>query len=374
MSSYEENMSQALLMLSKALKTIKQDVDGSEGDNRLEIMKGEMRKILIELSKDKDDFHIIDIQTLIKQYRDKYGRLLYSEITSYSYELSESDSEKYARFLSNIERLLESYVNKDQKCENEDTKLVIKIWDHVNLANSQFTKLKLSDEFISEQFAIKIKPILDESETTKEELEKTKKDLDSSKKELYSQLISIVSIFVAISFVMFGGMSLMNNLFDYSALKRIPLLEMLCAGSLIGIVMIFAIYAFIVFILRITGKLDYTLEEKEEIKKISDYINELHSDDKENEDLKKELTKYLKDKKYIKLPYRRLVVILCLILLLIMGISGITCIWQSGAYPQQQIEESETVQETVIQPDQDNNFNQEVESTGNNQSIETNKK
>ena len=65
---------------------------------------------------------------------------------------------------------------------------------------------------------------------------------------------SIVSIFDGIAFVMFVGMSLLNSLFDFSGMQSVPVNELLCLGSLIGIVIIAAIYAFMIFILRLTGK------------------------------------------------------------------------------------------------------------------------
>lgn len=267
MSKHEDNMSKILLELSKALDKVKLDSLDSPGNDRLEIMKGEMGEVLLELTKDNDDFDTNRVKSLINQYNESYGRLLYSEITSYSYDLSEKDSEKYARFLSNIERVLEEYVKDDMKCENKDTKLIIKIWDHVNLANNQFTKLKISDQLISEKLALKIEPILSESEKIKKDLEETniklensKIELENSKKELYTQLITIVSIFVSILFVMFGGMSLLNNLFDYSEMTSIPLLEMICGGSLIGIIMVCSVYMFVLFILRVTGKIEEGIE------------------------------------------------------------------------------------------------------------------
>ena len=51
---------------------------------------------------------------------------------------------------------------------------------------------------------------------------------------------------------MFGGMSLINGLFDFSNMKSIPLIELICLGSITGIIMISAIYAFIIFSLRLS--------------------------------------------------------------------------------------------------------------------------
>ena len=67
-----------------------------------------------------------------------------------------------------------------------------------------------------------------------------------------SQMIAIVAIFVSISFVMFGGMSLINDLFTHIDGQPVPLVELICLGCLIGIVMIVVMYCFVMFILSIT--------------------------------------------------------------------------------------------------------------------------
>ena len=83
-------------------------------------------------------------------------------------------------------------------------------------------------------------------------MESIENKVSASLEAINTQLISIVSIFVAISFVMFGGMSLLNNLFDYSRLERIPLIEMLCGGSLIGLIIVAVMYGFILLVLKLT--------------------------------------------------------------------------------------------------------------------------
>lgn len=228
-------------------------------------------------------------------------------------------------------------------------KLMFKFRDHVNLANIQLEAIKkISDsslDDVREQFkeeSMRIANSLYEASTSlNTKVDETEEKISDAKKELYSQLISIVSIFVAIAFVMFGGISLMNNLFDYSGLERVPIMEMICAGALIGIVMILSLYAFIIFVLHVTGKLDYIEED---------------------------------NKKVIRAPYRNLTFASCGILVVVMVVIFLLNMCQQSMNPQQQIKESKTVQKIVVQPDQDNNSNQEGESTGNNQSIETNKK
>ena len=79
-----------------------------------------------------------------------------------------------------------------------------------------------------------------------------KKDIETQKDSLLSQMIAIVAIFVGISFVMFGGMSLINDLFTHVDGQPVPLVELICLGCLIGIVMIIVMYCFIMFILSVT--------------------------------------------------------------------------------------------------------------------------
>lgn len=67
---------------------------------------------------------------------------------------------------------------------------------------------------------------------------------------------------MAISFVMFGGMTLLNNLFDYSGMKFIPVIEMLCLGALVGLIIVDSIYAFIIMIFYLTNKAKEIQEQK----------------------------------------------------------------------------------------------------------------
>lgn len=84
---------------------------------------------------------------------------------------------------------------------------------------------------------------------TQEQIAHMKTDI---MKEMLTQLISVVAIFVGIAFVMFGGMSLLNDLFDFSNMKVVPLTEIICLGSLFGLIIIYVIYAFIIFVYKIT--------------------------------------------------------------------------------------------------------------------------
>lgn len=277
-------------------------------------MKKQMRNILDMLSAEKEHCDKQRLLENLKQYLDNYGRVLYSEVTVYLYKLSDENSKKLEIVISNIDSLLEECVDDDPKVENRETKVILKLWDHINLANNQLNTLKMSDETIHNKIALQANPISDD-------LKKTKEDLDASKKELYTQLISIVSIFVAIAFVLFGGMSLMNNLFNYENIDKITLFEMMCAGSLIGIVMIMSIYVFIVFVLKITGKYDYSEVQRDNTKNLTDLVSQIYENANKSL-LGKIFALITYGKSKVKAPYRNVVAVVCFILLIIMIVSG----------------------------------------------------
>ena len=253
----EKAIVNALKQFAKAF-----DYLGSDS-NSIEKTKKSLHNLLEKLMENSKSFDPETFVDELNEYIDSDKRLLYSEITLKVNELYEKDDEKLSTLLSNLDKLYEyqfdKVLNEDVEKNEKLKKIIIKLWDHVNLANVQIDKLKMSDK----EFQKRIDPTISKIQESNDYFEKAKKDLiaeidntkrevSDTKKDIYTQLITIVSVFVAIAFVMFGGMSLLNNLFDYSSLKRVPLLEMLCCGSLIGIIIINAIYAFIVLILKIT--------------------------------------------------------------------------------------------------------------------------
>ena len=52
-------------------------------------------------------------------------------------------------------------------------------------------------------------------------------------KEMNVQLISLVAIFTALSFLVFGGISSLDNIFDGA--KNIPILKLIVVGSIWGL-------------------------------------------------------------------------------------------------------------------------------------------
>lgn len=260
----------------------------------------------------------LSLQELVEQFKEyfkKHERFLYSSITPFLIGLNNEKRD----FL--LQKFIELSHSEEIATLSEKLQVkFLKLYDHVNLVISQNANFNTPRENIA-------KIVNEETKTISQKINKVSKkakiDIESSKKELYTQLISIVSIFVAISFVMFGGMSLLNNLFDYSEMKSIPLLEMICGGSLIGIVMITVIYAFIVFVLRLTGKfekIDYEVDSN----KLDTLVKLEEKLEKRDSCMLFKLIKIvINGRNEIKHPYRRVVSIVCGFLAIVCVATGI---------------------------------------------------
>ena len=221
--------------------------------------------MLNELCIPTKEFEIKVFLQKLNDYLDNDYRLLYSEFTNTIISCNVKNDQKVGIIISNLENCIEYSMNENNNVSESIKKTLIKLWDHANLASNQYNYFMTTDD----AFLSKINPILNskvgdlkteyktlsnEVESAKSQLIKVAKDSEDIKNKITSDFIAMISIFVGIAFVMFGGMTLLNNLFDFSDMQTIPLIEVVCLGSLMGIIMITIIYAFITFVLRLTEK------------------------------------------------------------------------------------------------------------------------
>lgn len=221
----------------------------------LETIQAETVNLAKSLNTPEQEFNIDDFEKLLDDYLTKYSRILYSSFTAYIYRLkSEKKDKEIDNMSGNLVSIISSF-NVEEKIKDRQ-KILLKLYDHISLATRQASTMEVTKE--------KVDPyILKATETIKSQLEnlnqdmiaykeRMRADIEAQKDSLMSQMIAIVAIFVGISFVMFGGMSLINDLFTHVDGQPVPLVELICLGCLIGIVMIVVMYCFIMFILSIT--------------------------------------------------------------------------------------------------------------------------
>ena len=207
----------------------------------------EMDAICEMLSVATQEFEPKNFFDKIYNYIIQNDRLLYSQMTNYIFPLSD---EEFGVLQTNIDNVVhymygeefskdfaEEIKIKAHKLQLERTqRTVLKMWDHVNLARRQYVMFHHKDADYEK--------IVDE-----------KMEIAGAKisKEMNIQLISLVAIFTALSFLVFGGISSLDNIF--AGAKDIPILKLVVVGSVWGFCIMNMLFVFMFFIAKIT-KLD----------------------------------------------------------------------------------------------------------------------
>ena len=186
---------------------------------------------LIELMlNDKEDSKNLDEKFRVKYIEieneiiEKDIRLLYSEITKEMYKI---DLEKRNIVSTNMEFLNQIYLGRLNQIENKvpdytelirKNKLITKIYDHFALSLAQidriFTEIKSSESNLSRLVSIAKDSVIELNSRTNDIYTLTDKSRDLEKRfdRINFDVISILGVFTGISFILFGGLSLLSNI------------------------------------------------------------------------------------------------------------------------------------------------------------------
>lgn len=175
-------------------------------------------------------FHSMDFVKTLSGYIDKHERLLYVEITNC---MSEFDERKRATLLTNMDAVVSYVYSKEYEENAEVRKVVLKLWDHVNLVKRQLDLFTITDEHMPQVIENKMKEISN----------------DVSKK-VTEQLISLIAIFTALSFLVFGGISSLDNIFIGA--QDIPVVKLMIVGFIWCFCIMNLIFVFMFFIAKLT--------------------------------------------------------------------------------------------------------------------------
>lgn len=218
-----------------------------EKSQKVEKMKADILSICHTISSSSNEFDAKKAFNEIKQYVSDYERLLYAEISTYCYNLG---TENMDSFQGNLNSLIEyvfsqDYENglkaemgkqkiKEVELREQAKRIVIKLYDNVNLACAQMNSLKQSKDELHQHFVSEFEPA--KAEITK---------------DMNSQLITLVGIFTAIAFLVFGGFSSLTNVFEHIG-DDLPKTIML--ASIWGLIICNGIFVFLGCIERIVQK------------------------------------------------------------------------------------------------------------------------
>ncbi|MBQ7133808.1 MAG: hypothetical protein IJO20_04865 [Ruminococcus sp.] len=191
-----------------------------------------------------DDISLFDKEEYIGRlegFLKKYKRIQYSSLSSLVYN---SGEETRVTINMNLESLVNFTQTADLKKINLKDKtddsialyknIIIKLWDHFQLAYTQMQEINRDD------FYEKFFPERDEIyDSIKEEGRKLNKEL-----------ISMVAIFTAMSFLIFGGLSSLSDILD-SAIKELPIINI----SVVCLAWSLCVYNVMYLFMYLVGKL-----------------------------------------------------------------------------------------------------------------------
>lgn len=233
---------------SRTLKKIdKGETQIVPNNNQIDMMTEKMQEICNLLL--CEEFDVKETTKVVIEYLDRYHRILYSPISNeiyHSYDEGKAKiaSERIGTISSNLEMLF-AYTQTEEYKKNVPTtrakksaayqdlpKTILKIWDHVNLAQQQYTMLKQSDEEYQKKFDGLIDPF-------KQELTK----------DMTAQLLTLIGIFTALAFLVFGGISSLDNIFSNTGL---PIFKLMIVGSVWGLCIINLVFVFLFCVGKMT--------------------------------------------------------------------------------------------------------------------------
>ena len=220
---------------------------------RTEEMSEQVTEICKFLVSDSSLFDAEKGFDMIRRYIEKYHRILYSQISNMIYALYDAHTPEEASnilgtMVSNIEKIVaytedRPYQDKRAQMEHEhspdrtfyeDTEnALIKIWDHANLAQTQYSGLKQTDEEYKRKFDKSIEPFK-----------------NSLVQHMNAQLLTMVSIFTALAFLVFGGISSLGSIFSN---HELPILKVLIIGCVWGLCILNLVFVFLFCIGKMTN-------------------------------------------------------------------------------------------------------------------------
>ena len=172
-----------------------------------EKMEQELRSFMELLSKDSNGFKPNEAYKVISKYIDEYKRVLYSAISDYMFVMlkENKNDRRYGSISTNIDSLLKYSkdivsLNKDEIPPDNRTQnsvIILKIWDHINLASKQYYSLWETDDEYDERFKVRIQEFQNRIMS-----------------EMTGHLLTLVGIFTALAFLIFGSITSLESILD----------------------------------------------------------------------------------------------------------------------------------------------------------------
>lgn len=212
-----------------------------KADKRPE-MESAISDIITQISIPSSNFSYRECKEVvdkITRYTEKYERILYATISNkiFAYQKNDINNSTVGNIITNLDILMNYCYESDldTNCNNHAVcKVILKICDHVNLAQQQYQELHISDKEYKEKFERQMR------------LEKEKLYHD-----INSHMVTMIGIFTALSFVIFGGINSIETAF--AGMGDTPLTKLMVIGSLWSFGLLNLVYIFLYCIAKLNN-------------------------------------------------------------------------------------------------------------------------
>lgn len=237
--STEEQNKQLIENLQIFLKTFADKISSDKEDgteNPVSKMEKQSRALCEDLNSrsfEKDAW----IEKIKNFASNPTNRLIYSVISHFIFELDQDD-----HLLSNIKEVVKETLSAPEgEYDLTTKKMIVKLYDHINLAIRQKSLFKQDEQELRDRIKNIVKPEIEEKSST-------------LTKEITTQLVSLIAIFTALSFIVFGGISSLDSIFQSLQcvmVKKNTVLPTLIVAVAWAFCLMNLLFGFMYFVLRI---------------------------------------------------------------------------------------------------------------------------
>ena len=191
------------------------------------------------------------IRSLISYIERPDARLFYSTISYYIFDMKDEKSGDFSSHMDIVVHQAEQeFHNKNLTANNY--KAILKFYDHVVLANQQKLMVDRRSKLLHDEVQHEIK-------------EEVQSGIAVGNKDIISQLVGLVALFTAMSFLVFGGIASLDSIFE--SVKRFVNLESSVLPVLLVAVawafcMMNLLFAFMYFVLRLVKPEQFTIRSE----------------------------------------------------------------------------------------------------------------
>ena len=233
-----------------------ENYDEHPQDDDIEEIGSKVTQLCNELMQENENFNKENFLDTLVYFMENDKRILYSQVTSFIFDKYKKSGslEDASDIIDDMTTNLVSMIEwtKSDGFENTSTyqehfrgnwgnspkirKILIKLWDHINLANHQYNQLKESDDEFNRKFDNKFDSAASEK-------------LDKFSKEMNAQLLTLVGIFTALAFMVFGSITGLSNLI--TTVKQ-PVPRLIILGCVWGIAVLNLVFVFLFCVGKMT--------------------------------------------------------------------------------------------------------------------------